>query len=69
MSQFFNLHDSLYRVEQSSPAPNNYQPQKTIITQQKNYYNTTNFNPPQYDPYYSLYDDDVEIYRDVGKLN
>lgn len=38
----------------------------------RNYYNTTsNSNPgydqQQYDNYYSIYDDDVELYRDVGK--
>lgn len=25
-------------------------------------------NPSQFDSYYSVYDEDVELYRDVGKL-
>lgn len=54
-------------MEQSSPSPNTYNiPQKTQIQQNKNYYNTSNSNYNNYDPYYTIYDD--EIYGDVGKL-
>jgi hypothetical protein len=31
------------------------------------YNNSQHYNPIQYEPYYNLYDEDVEIYRDVGK--
>jgi hypothetical protein len=52
-------------VEQSSPSPNAYNiPQKTQIQQNKNYYNTSNYNQ-NYDPYYTIYDD--EIYSDAGE--
>ncbi|CRK87678.1 CLUMA_CG001471, isoform A [Clunio marinus] len=55
------------RVEQSSPSPNSYNiPQKSQIKQNKNYYNTSNYNP-SYDPYYTIYDD--EIYGDVEYSN
>lgn len=58
-----------HRVEQSSPspAPASFNiPSKTqIYTQNKNYYNTSNnYNSNAY----PVYDDDVEIYRDVGKI-
>lgn len=33
---------------------------------QVNQYNSSQFGS-QYDPYYALYDEDVELYRDVGK--
>lgn len=60
-----------YRVETSSPAPSRYvpeQPQKTVLSQSnKNYYNTSNYDPSGYDSYYAVYDDDVELYRDVGE--
>jgi hypothetical protein len=56
------------RVEQSSPAPNSFNiPQKTQITQNKNYYNTSNNYNSNFDSFYPVYDDDVEIYRDVGE--
>ena len=32
-----------------------------------NAYNNSQRYTSQYDPYYNLYDDEVEIYRDVGK--
>lgn len=62
-----------HRVEQPSPspAPASYNiPSKTqIYTQNKNYYNTSsNYNSNGDSAYYPIYDDDVEIYRDVGKL-
>lgn len=54
-------------MEQSSPSPNSYNiPQKTQVQQNKNYYNTSNYNSNSYDPYYTIYDD--EIYGDVGEL-
>lgn len=58
------------RVETSSPAPSRYipeQPQKTVHNQNKNYYNTSNYDPSAFDQYYAVYDEDVELYRDVGK--
>lgn len=62
----------IYRVESSTPNPNVYVQSKPVAPQgNRNYYNTTNQgynNPTQYDSYYSVYDDDVELYRDVGKL-
>lgn len=61
-----------FRVEPSSQTPVSYnQPQRQQIQTQnnRNYYNTTSsqgYNDPhQYDNYYSIYDDDVELYRDV----
>lgn len=61
---------SFHRVETSSQGTNSYvQPQKTNNVQNnKNYYNSTNnqaYDPTQYDSYYSIYDEDVELYRDV----
>ncbi|XP_053697662.1 mucin-5AC-like [Sabethes cyaneus] len=57
------------RVETSSPAPsryNNDQQQKTVLSQSsKNYYNTSNYDPSAYDNYFAVYDEDVELYRDV----
>uniref|UniRef100_A0A336LSX4 CSON003767 protein n=1 Tax=Culicoides sonorensis TaxID=179676 RepID=A0A336LSX4_CULSO len=55
-----------FRVESSSPSP----PQQKA-TYNKNYYNTSNsnnnnYNPSNYDSYYTVYDDDVELYRDSG---
>ncbi|CRK87680.1 CLUMA_CG001471, isoform C [Clunio marinus] len=63
----FNSQLPSFRVEQSSPSPNSYNiPQKSQIKQNKNYYNTSNYNP-SYDPYYTIYDD--EIYGDVEYSN
>ncbi|XP_059617787.1 mucin-2 [Phlebotomus argentipes] len=54
------------RVESSSPASNSYvQPQKVNTQNTRNYYNTTQGQYDQYDPYAYVYDDDVELYRDV----
>lgn len=30
-------------------------------------YNNSQYNNNHYEPYYALYDDDVELYRDAGK--
>lgn len=70
-------------METSSQGTNVYQqqqqPQKTNAAaieppqNNRNYYNTTaansqRYNEPQtYDNYYSVYDDDADLYRDVGK--
>ncbi|XP_055711617.1 uncharacterized protein LOC129806847 isoform X3 [Phlebotomus papatasi] len=55
-----------YRVESSSPASNSYvQPQKVNAQNTRNYYNTTQGQYDQYDPYAYVYDEDVELYRDV----
>ena len=68
-------------METSSPAPaqNNYnavpQRPKVVQPQRNNYYNTTSgagqqqYDPNQFDAYYSVYDEDVDLYRDVGELN
>lgn len=63
-------HLNFHRVEQSSPAPASFNiPSKTqIYTQNKNYYNTSNNYNSNVESYYPVYDDDVEIYRDVGEL-
>ncbi|XP_037032252.1 uncharacterized protein LOC119071494 isoform X5 [Bradysia coprophila] len=62
------------RVEQSTQSPTVYiqQPSSRPIPQNnnRNYYNTTNSNagysnPSQFDSYYSVYDEDVELYRDI----
>ncbi|KAG4072799.1 hypothetical protein HA402_009622 [Bradysia odoriphaga] len=64
------------RVEQSTQSPTVYiqQPSSRPIPQNnnRNYYNTTNSNqgysnPSQFDSYYSVYDEDVELYRDIGR--
>lgn len=54
-------------METSSPV--SIQPTQKS-TYNKNYYNTSNsYNPASgYDSYYSIYDDDVDLYRDAGKL-
>lgn len=64
------------RVETSSqtPAPIfGQQPKSITQNRERNYYNTTSnqgFQNPssQFDSYYSVYDDDVELYRDIGKF-
>jgi len=53
-------------VETSSPSNTYVQSPKTVLTQNnnnKNFYNTT--NQDQYDSYYSIYDDDSDLYRDI----
>nr|CAD7569198.1 unnamed protein product [Timema californicum] len=65
-----------FRVE-PSPAPVTYiqqqsSQQTTSHTQSPSYFNSSQkYEPTQYDPYYNLYDDDVELYRDVdyGQLS
>lgn len=60
-------------MEQSTQTPTVYiqQPSSRPIPQNnRNYYNTTNqgySNPSQFDSYYSVYDEDVELYRDIGE--
>ncbi|XP_063701233.1 uncharacterized protein LOC134831435 [Culicoides brevitarsis] len=50
-----------FRVESSSPASTSQQKS----TYNKNYYNASNnYQPANYDNYYTVYDDDVELYRD-----
>lgn len=57
------------KQQQQQQQQQERQPQKTVQNN-RNYYNTSNigYNNPssQYDAYYSVYDDDVELYRDVG---
>ena len=67
MPFFLFFVNNFNRVEQSSPAPSAFNiPSKTQITQNKNYYNTSNYNT-NFDPFYPSYDDGVDIYSDVGK--
>jgi len=48
-----------YRVEITTQPP-------TVATATaRNHYNGSHFDTSNYDPYYSLYEDDVELYRDV----
>lgn len=63
------------RVETSSNAPvqNSYTTRPKVVQPQRNsYYNTTStqqqqqYDPNQFDAYYSVYDEDVDLYRDVG---
>lgn len=71
---FFSLPVNCRRVETSSIAPvqNSYTTRPKVVQPPRNtYYNTTNANP-QYDPnqfdaYYSVYDEDADLYRDVGE--
>nr|CAD7445855.1 unnamed protein product [Timema bartmani]CAD7455308.1 unnamed protein product [Timema tahoe] len=64
------------RVE-PSPAPVTYiqqqsSQQTTSHTQSPSSFNSSQkYEPTQYDPYYNLYDEDVELYRDVdyGQLS
>ncbi|XP_055921158.1 uncharacterized protein LOC129952548 isoform X4 [Eupeodes corollae] len=72
-----------YRVESSSQAPPPQQSGNIFISQQRpkivenngnrNYYNTSYETQQQqqqnYDPYYSVYDDDIDLYRDVEYSN
>lgn len=32
------------------------------------YNNSNHYSSSSYDPYYALYDDDVDLYKDVGKI-
>lgn len=32
-------------------------------------YNSSHYDSSRYDPYYALYDDDVDLYKDVGKIS
>lgn len=56
-----------FRVEQSSIAPVQA-PISTATATARTLYNSTQYNNNNYDPYYALYDDDVELYRDAGRL-
>lgn len=53
------------RVEESSVAPAQQQSVSTATA--RTLYNSSRYEPNRYDPYYALYDDDAELYRDVGK--
>lgn len=33
------------------------------------YNGSQNYNPDQYDPFYAVYDEDGELYKDAGKMN
>ena len=53
------------RVE-PSVTPATYIQQPAVPASPNVYNNSQRYNPTQYDPYYNIYDEDVEIYRDVG---
>jgi hypothetical protein len=53
------------RVE-PSVTPATYVQQPAVPASPSVYNNSQHYNPTQYDPYYNIYDEDVEIYRDVG---
>ncbi|XP_068916349.1 mucin-4 isoform X2 [Tenebrio molitor] len=59
----FGTQQQQYRVEQSSAAPVQ-PPISTVTATARTLYNSSQYNN-NYDPYYALYDDDVELYRDV----
>lgn len=52
-------------MEESSVAPAQQQSVSTATA--RTLYNSSRYEPNRYDPYYALYDDDAELYRDVGK--
>ncbi|KAJ3639696.1 hypothetical protein Zmor_003040 [Zophobas morio] len=56
--------DATIRVEQSSPPPVQPASISTATATARSLYNSSQYNN-NYDPYYTLYDDDVELYRDV----
>lgn len=61
------LNNKIYnRVEESSVAPAQQQSVSTATA--RTLYNSSRYEPNHYDPYYALYDEDSELYRDVGKL-
>lgn len=61
------LNHKIYnRVEESSIAPAQQQSVSTATA--RTLYNSSRYEPNHYDPYYALYDEDSELYRDVGKL-
>lgn len=43
------------------------QPTLQVPASANAYNNSQRYSPAQYEPYYNIYDEDVEIYRDVGK--
>lgn len=53
-----------YRVEVTSVGPSQ-QPSVATATAKALYNGSQHYDPAHYDPYYSLYEDDVELYRDV----
>ncbi|XP_017776469.1 PREDICTED: mediator of DNA damage checkpoint protein 1 isoform X4 [Nicrophorus vespilloides] len=53
-----------YRVEVTSVGPSQ-QPSIATATTRALYNGSQHYDPAHYDPYYSLYEDDVELYRDV----
>lgn len=56
-------------MEPTVSASPTYQSTKQQISGGRALYNgTQQYDPQQYDPYYALYDDDVELYKDAGKF-
>nr|XP_015837889.1 PREDICTED: chitin deacetylase 5 isoform X4 [Tribolium castaneum] len=53
-----------YRVDTSSTAPVQPSAISTATATARALYNSSQYNSNNYDPYYALYDDDVELYRD-----
>lgn len=54
----------MFRVEVTSAAP---AAQPSTATARTYYNSSKHYEPVHYDPYYALYEDDVELYKDVGK--
>lgn len=50
-----------------TPVTYAQQPAVQVPANANVYNNSQRYSPIQYDPYYNIYDEDVEIYRDVGK--
>lgn len=58
-----NMYVICNRVEVTSAGP--AQSSSSVTAATRALYNGTHYNDPQFDPYYNLYEDDVELYRDV----
>ncbi|NP_001107799.1 chitin deacetylase 5 isoform B precursor [Tribolium castaneum] len=56
--------DKKIRVDTSSTAPVQPSAISTATATARALYNSSQYNSNNYDPYYALYDDDVELYRD-----
>jgi len=49
-----------------SVTPATYIQQPAVPASPNVYNSSQRYIPTQYDPYYNIYDEDVEIYRDAG---
>lgn len=58
-----------FRVEptvSSSPTYTQQTRTKQVPSGRALYNGSQHYNPQQFDPYYAIYDDDVELYKDAG---